>query len=123
MPLIANWIAKIVWLESFNESVIELKKIFNDKSTNIPTSWELLSWALDTKNTIVDWVNTTKEKIDWFRETMSWVEDTYNSIKDWYDDVKDFIEENEWKLDAIKWTIENIEEIRDWLTNTWKINQ
>lgn len=117
-PNVAWAIEKFLWIDWFNSSIIELKEIFNEKSTNIPSTDELLSWAIDIKNTIVDWVDTTKEKIDTVRETLSWVENTYNEIKEWYNEVKNFIDTNSWKIEEIKTVIDTISE----LNNTWTTN-
>jgi len=122
LPSIASWIENLLGINWFNNKIIELKEFFNDKSTSIPKTDEILSWAIDFKNNVINSVDTTKEKIDSIRKTMSWVENTYNDIKNWYDDVVNFIDTNSWKIDSIKTTIQQISDIKENLTNTWEIN-
>ncbi len=122
LPNFASAIENLLWINWFNNKIIELREFFNDKSVNIPKTDEILSWALDFKNNIVDWVDKTKDKIDSVRETMSWVQNTYNEIKSWYDDVVDFIDTNSGKIDWIKTTIQQISDIKESITNTWEIN-
>lgn len=119
---IANSIEKILWLDWFNKKIIDIKNYFDTKVTNIPSTEKVISWALDLKNTIVEWATTTKEKIDSVRLTMSGVENTYNDIKDWYNSVKSFIDSNSWKIDEIKTSLNTIKEVTNTITNTWETN-
>jgi len=121
-PNIAWAIEQLLWLDGLNQKIIDFRDSFNDKSTSIPSKDELLSWALDLKDNIIEWVDTTKEKIDSFRETMSWVEDTYNDLRDWYNEVKDFIDTNSWKIDDAKEILNTVSDITQTLTNTWETN-
>jgi hypothetical protein len=122
MPSVASAIEQLLWIGWFNQKVIDIRDSFNNKTTTIPSKDELLSWALDLKNNIIDWVDTTKEKIDSFRETMSGVEDTYNDLKDWYNEVKDFIDTNSWKIEDAKEILNTVSDITQSLTNTWETN-
>jgi len=117
-PNIAWSIEKFLWINWFNTNIIETKEKLDKKSINIPSTDKLLSWAIDIKNTIINWANTTKEKIDTVRETLSWVQNTYNDVKDWYNNTKTFINSNSWKINKIKTVINNVTE----LNNTWTIN-
>ncbi len=120
-PSLANSIAWYLWIEWINEKIIEYKADFDLKSTNINSWADILSWAIDLKDNIIDSVDKTKEKIDSIRNTMSWVESTYNDLKDWYDSIQNFIDDNSGTLDSIKWTVDDINNIRDSLTNTWTV--
>jgi len=121
LPSLANTLGNTLWLTSFNEKIVEFKSSFDETTSKIPSGSEFISWAVDLKNDIVDWVDKTKDKIDNFRDTMSGVEETYNEIKGWYDSVKEFIDNNSGALDTLKWTAEDINKIKESLNNTWTV--
>jgi len=107
-PILANNIAKILWIWTINNKIIELKDYLNKNSTNIPSRDEFISWAIDIKNNVINWVDSTKEKIDSIRITLSWAESKYNNIKKWYDNVQEFVKTNSWTIDDMKNVIEKV---------------
>jgi len=108
IPVLANNIAKIIWTEKLNNKIIELRDFLNKNSTNIPSKNEFISWAIDVKNNVLNWVDSTKEKIDSIRQTLSWAETKYNNIKNWYNDVQEFIKTNSWTINNMKNVIKKV---------------
>ncbi len=105
-PSIANNIAEIIWIKSFNEKVLDIKEKMDYFSTKIPTKEELdeaYSWA---KNKIED----VKENIDNIRESADKLEDKYNEAKDFIDETWD-------KIDKVKENLNDLEKIWDDISN------
>jgi peptidoglycan hydrolase CwlO-like protein len=99
-PSIANKIATSLWIESFNEKVIEAKKTLDYISTKVPTKNELekaYSWAKDT-------ISNLKENIDDIRNTAKELEDKYTN-------AKKFIDETWKQIEQVKQTIGSIQEV------------
>jgi len=95
-PVIANQIADILWIRSFNENVIEIKKKIDYVSTKIPSKDEInsaYSWAKDK-------ISDFKENIDTVREKAEWLKDIYGNAKDFIDTTGEKIES---VRDSIDW--------------------
>ncbi len=105
-PAITDWIEETLWFEGFWEKIRWNLGFINKTVTDIPSFWEIQSWAIDIRNKVADWINTTKETIDTVRSTLSWAEDTYNK-------AKDVINETTQTIDKIKGTLNDVEKLWD----------
>lgn len=112
-PLIAEQIAKQIWIEKFNEFIINSKDKLDYVSTKIPTKDDLekaYSWAQDT-------ISDIKENI----EDIRW---TANDIEEKYNDAKDFINETWEKIENAKEALNDLKKVWDSITNlvnTWSV--
>jgi len=144
LPSFSWFIWNILWIEKFNEFIVSFWTTYNDVVTDIPSKEQVLdtynktlSWAIDIKNTIIDWLDTTKWYVDEIRLSLSWSEDkidefkqSITDLKDTYDDTKviitetvDTVSEIKDRIDTINTAITNTwETINTVITNTWEIN-
>lgn len=105
-PSITDWIEKIIGFEGFGEKVRSNLGFINKTVTDIPSLWEIQSWALDIRDKVTDWIQSTKDTIDTVRSTLSGAEDTYNKAKDVFDETTQTI-------DKLKWTLNDVEKLWD----------
>lgn len=126
-PDIAKSLADMAWYPNLPEKIIEIKWTYDNVVTDIPSKEELelqynstVSWALQLKENIVNWVETTKNKVDSLRETMSWAEQKIEDIKEWYEDAKQFIDETGKKIDEAKQIIEDTQAVIENVQNAWE---
>jgi len=112
-PTITDWIEKNLWFEGFWEQMRWKLWFINKTVTDIPSLWEIQSWALDIKDKITDWIQTTKDTIDTIRSTAWEAEDTYNKARDVFDETTETI-------DKLKWTLNDVEKL--WDSIKWAIN-
>lgn len=88
-PKLSKSLWETFWLSKFNEQVINLKKKLDNSSTNSwNTSDNIYSWAIDIKNTVVNWIDKTKDAIDEIRVQAQWIEQKYEETKKVLNDVK-----------------------------------
>lgn len=120
LPVIANKIAITLWIEKFNEFVIDFKDTFDWFFLEIPTVEELeetynwtIDWAIELKDNIVSWVNEVKDWLDSVRSTLDGAVDTYNEVKDTVSDTTETITD---AVDAIKSTTDSIKDTADTIT-------
>lgn len=113
-PELATSIANLAGFPNLPEKIQSFKWTYDNVLTDIPTQEELtnqynstLSWALEFKENIVNWVNTTKDKVDSLRETLSWAEQKIEDLKETYNDAKDFIDTTAEKIEETKKIIED----------------
>lgn len=113
-PEVAKSVANIIGYPNLPESITKLKWTYDQVVTDIPSKEELekqynstISWAIELKENIVNWVQTTKNKVDSLRETMSWAEQKIEDLKGSYNDAKEFIDEAGKKIDETKKIIED----------------
>lgn len=110
-PTLANQIEQLIWIDWFNEKVIELKETFDYMVTKAPSKEEIeaaYSWAKEK-------VDEAKEKIDDLREKAWEIEDTYNKANDFIDDASE-------KIDKAREVVNTINEIiGTWTTQSWSI--
>jgi aryl-phospho-beta-D-glucosidase BglC (GH1 family) len=97
-PDTASSIDSTLWIPWFSENIRGTKSNFDSAITDIPSLEEFKSWALDLKDTVVQWVETTKDTIDSVRWWAQKAEDTFNQAKDTYDSTKDAIDEANRKI-------------------------
>lgn len=97
-PETAAKIDSLVWLPWFSDNIRGSKANLDAVITDIPSLNEFKSWALDIKDSVIDWVATTKDTIDSVRWWAQKVEDTYNQAVDTYDSTKDAIDEANRKI-------------------------
>ena len=105
-PSISDKIWEIIWIQVFNEKVLEIKEKMDYFSTKIPTKEELTdaySWAKDK-------IGDVKENIDKVRESADKLEDKYNEAKDFIDETWD-------KIDKVKESLNDIEQIGEDISN------
>jgi peptidoglycan hydrolase CwlO-like protein len=117
-PNIANSIANALGFPNLYKNITSIKWIYDTVVTDITSKEELekqynstLSWALELKSNIIDWVQTTKNKVDSLRETLSWAEQKIEDIKESYEDAKEFIDETWKKIDEAKQIIEDTQAV------------
>ena len=106
-PTIANKIAEIIGIKTFNEKVIEIKNKMDYASTKIPTKDDLesaYSWA--------------KEKVEDIKEGINDLRDTADDIKWKYDDAKEFIDETWEKIDNVKDSLNDLENLWENISNS-----
>lgn len=134
LPNLATYIWESLWIEGFNEFVIVVWEKYNQVVTDLPTQEEVLetynstvSWAIEIKDTIVDWLETTKSYVDNIRLTLSWADETIDDIsttiselKENYDDTVEIIWDTMEDINNLK---ENVEIIADWLSSTWELTE
>ena len=131
-PDLAKSIAELAGYPNLPAKIISIKSTFDWVVTDIPTQEELekqyneaLSWAIELKDKVVDWVQTTKDTVDDIRETMSWAEQKIEDIKETYNDAKEFVDEAGKKIEETKKIIEDtsrvINEVQNIgnMTNSW----
>jgi methyl-accepting chemotaxis protein len=113
-PDLAKSISELAGFPNLPANIISIKSTFDWVVTDIPTKEELekqyteaLSWAVELKGKIVDWVQSTKDTVDDLRETMSWAEQKIEDIKDTYNDAKDFVDNASKKIEETKKIIED----------------
>lgn len=99
-PVIANKIAVSLWIESFNEKVLEIKEKLDDASTKVPTKDELTEAYSGAKDKISD----LKDNIDDIRKAAKDLENKYTQ-------AKEFIDETWKKLEQTKKTINDLKEV------------
>lgn len=88
-PELTDKIEWFFWL-SINETIRMKKQEVQDFSTTLPEKYSpVLSWAIETKDKVVEWVYDAKEKIDDIRVTLSWAEDTLNKAKETVNDINE----------------------------------
>lgn len=122
MPQVASQIDSILGIPGFSQSIKGTKDNIDKAITNIPTTGEFKSGALDIKDTFIDGVGTTKETIDSIRGGAQQVEETYNEVKDTFDELKDTYDNAvnafsgaKEKIDEVQWVIDSVSS----LTGTW----
>lgn len=113
-PDLAKSISELAGFPNLPANIISIKTTFDWVITDIPTKEELenqyneaLSWAIELKGKIVDWVQSTKNTVDDLRETMSWAEQKIEDIKETYNDAKEFVDEAGKKIEETKKIIED----------------
>lgn len=121
-PLVADWIAKTLGIEWFNEFVLKFKSDIDSNATQWVSSEDLknaydnvMSGALEVKNTVQKTLDNTKERIDSLRITLSWAEDTFNDMKDWYDAAIEILDTTNKKIEEVKNVIESVQN----LSSSW----
>jgi len=114
-PTLANELEKLMWLDGFNQKIIDLKERLDNFWTKVPTKDELkdyYSWAVDS-------IEKTKENIDNLRKKADDIQDTYESTKETINQAQE-------KLEDIKETVDKISEVWESITNTitstWVVN-
>jgi len=123
-PDVASSVAAMFGYPDLPTKIISIKWRYDTVVTDIPSQEELknqynstLSWALELKENIINWVNTTKDKVDSIRESMSWAEQKIDDLKDTYDDAKEFIDETWKKIEETKKIIEDTQAVINKVTN------
>jgi peptidoglycan hydrolase CwlO-like protein len=110
-PVIADKIAKMLWIENINEEIIEIKDKLDYFSTKIPSKEELenaYSWAKDK-------ISKLKDNIDDIRETANNLENKYNKAVDFIDETWKNIEKVNKVIGDLQEVWKNIENI----INNW----
>ena len=106
-PVIADKIAKTLWIESLNEKILEMKSKLDYVSTRIPSKEELeeaYSWA--------------KDKISEIKDNIENIRETANNLEDKYNKTKVFIDET-WKtIEKVTETLGDLQEIWNSIKNT-----
>lgn len=97
-PETASKIDALIWIPGFSNNIRGTKTNLDSVITDIPSLNEFKSWALDIKETVIDWVSSTKDTIDSVRWWAQKVEETYNQAVDTYDSTKDAIDEANRKI-------------------------
>lgn len=127
-PDLTKSISDLAWFPKIPEQVIEIKVKYDNIVTDFPTKEELekqynqtLSWALDLKGKIIDWVLSTKDNVDSLRETMSWAQQKIESIRETYNEAKEYIDIAEKKIEETKKIIEDTSKIIDEVKNIGNI--
>ena len=113
-PEVAKSIANVTGFPNLPDKILSFKWSYDTVVTDIPSKQELsdkynstLSWALELKENILNWVDSTKETVDSLRETMSWAEQTIEDLKDAYSEAKVFIDDAGKKIEETKKIIED----------------
>lgn len=125
-PKIAEWISEMIWVPNVPQKIESFKVWFDEMVTRVPTQQELedtynktVSWALDIKNTVIDWVHTTKDTIDNVRETLSWAEQKVEELKDTYNKTVEIIDQAGQKVNEVKQVIEDTNQVIENVQNIW----
>jgi len=118
-PDLASKIWNTLWIQSFNEFINSSKWNIDQISNNVPTADEIvdtynktLSWAIELRDNIQDWIIKTKDTIDWVRSTI-------NDTKEVIDQTKETIDSTINTVNELKDTVDSI---TDTLTSTWETN-
>lgn len=113
-PEVAKSIANVAGYPNLPDKILLFKWTYDTVVTDIPSQEELknqynstLSWALELKENILNWVDSTKQTVDSLRETMSWSEQTIEDLKDAYWEAKVFIDDAGKKIEETKKIIED----------------
>ena len=110
-PVIADKIAKTLWIEGINEKVLEIKNKLDYVSTKIPSKEELenaYSWA--------------KDKISEIKNNIENIRETANNLEDKYNQTKDFIDETWKKIEKVTEALGDLQKIWNSIgnsINTW----
>lgn len=128
-PDLAQSIADLAGFPNLPTKIVQAKEKYDQVVTNMPTKEEIenqynltISWAIEIKENITNWVQTTKDKVDSLRETMSGAEEKLNELKETYNDAKDFLDETSQKIDQAKQLIEDTQAVIDNVQNSWETN-
>lgn len=112
-PSVSRQIEWFIWLDGLTDTLHWIQSQVNQISTDIPsldevkqTYTEVYSWALDIKDSVVQWLDTTKESLDGVRKTLSGAEDIYNEAKDTFDSAKQWLGDIQDKLDQAQQVLE-----------------
>lgn len=104
-------ISSFLWLDSFNDSVLDIKWKIDNISINTDidkTIKNIQSWATDLLDTAWDYAKDIKSKIDSVRSTASWVENTYNEVKWQIEETRKNIEDVSNKFNEMKQTVDSV---------------
>ena len=101
-PVIADSIAKNIWLLNFNEKIRTIKKWVDIFSTKIPT-----------KDEIVEAYSGAKNKVEEIKWNINNIRETADDLGKKYDEAKDFIDETWEKINNVKDSLNDLE-------NLWK---
>lgn len=112
-PDITKQIEWVIGLDGLTDTLHWIQWQVNQISTDIPsldevkqTYTEVYSWALDIKDSVVQWLDTTKDSLDGVRKTLSGAEDIYYDAKDSFDSAKQWLGEIQDKLDQAQQVLE-----------------
>ena len=106
-PVIADKIAKALWIESINEKIIDMKSTLDYFSTRIPSKEELenaYSWA--------------KDKISQLKDNIEDIRVTANDLEDKYTNTIKFIDETWKKIEEVNQAIWDLQKVWN-SSNTW----
>ena len=107
-PTLANELEKLIWIEGFNQKVIDLKERLDNFWTKVPTKDELKDYY----SGAVDSIEKTKENIDNIRKKADEIKETYDTTKDKIEDIKETVD----KISEV-W-----ESISKTISSTWVVN-
>lgn len=121
-PWTTKKIESVLWMNWFNDNVIEVK----NKIDKISTDWiELYNDTKITTKSFVDhfyhWLNIIKSNIDKLREKINEKKTDAEKLKKSYEDVKEIINTASWIIKETKDTIDTLNDVKNTITNTWKL--
>jgi len=106
-PVIADKIAKTLWIEGINEKILEIKNKLDYVSTKIPSKEELEEayfWA--------------KDKISEIKDNIENIRETANNLEDKYNKTIDFIDETWKKIEKVTEALGDLQEVWNSIKNT-----
>ena len=122
-PILSWFIWKTIWIQKFNEYILQFKSDYDSFIKNIPTWEEAKNKIIEYKNNSIEYKDTIKNNIDNIRQFMSWTEDKINKVQNSYKEVKNLIDSSSWKIKKIKDLINESSKTIKGFTNTWIIKK
>lgn len=108
-PSVSSSIDTLLGIPGFSQEIRSGKSQFDSVVTDIPKVQEVLSGAMDAKETLVDGVATTKEKIDTIRSWAQKVQETVEEGKQTYQEAKEVFDDASQKVEKIQGIIEEVQ--------------